>query len=217
MATCQLNVRVEQALAAQLRSEAKRQHTTPGALVAQALELLLSGATPQAHQPLAADSSALAAQLRREAKRQHTTPGALVAQALELLLSGATPQAHQPLAADSSALAAQLAALAERVERLEQARPASPERAKPSPPERVAPIPRLGDAAPPAGALATAELAEHTGTNKGAWNNWAVKATPGQVRHHPQAGSWRLLGKGPAPGGGPDRWLWEPLVSSPQP
>lgn len=164
---------------------------------------------------------ALAAQLRSEAKRQHTTPGALVAQALELLLSGATHQAHQPLAADSRALAAQLAALAARVERLEQARPASPEwvnpappeRAKPSPPERVAPIPHLGDAAPPAGALTTAELAEHTGTNKGAWNNWAVKASPGQVRHHPQAGSWRLVGKGPAPGGGPDRWLWERVES----
>ena len=172
MATCQLNVRVEQALAAQLRSEANR---------------------------------------------QHTTPGALVAQALELLLSGATHQAHQPLAADSRALAAQLAALAERVERLEQARPSSPERAKVSPPERVAPIPHLGDAAPPTRALTTAELAECTGTNKGAWNNWAVKASPGQVRHHPQAGAWRLIGKVPAPGGGPDRWLWEPLVSSPQP
>jgi hypothetical protein len=154
MTTCQLNVRVEQALAAQLRSEAKR---------------------------------------------QHTTPGALVAQALELLLSGATPQAHQPLAADSGALAAQLAALAKRVERLEQARPASP--------ERMAPIPHLGDA------LATAELAEQTGTNRAAWNNWAGKAASGDVRHHPTAGSWRLVGKAPAPGGGPDRWLWEPCQS----
>jgi hypothetical protein len=162
MTTCQLNVRVEQALAAQLRSEAKR---------------------------------------------QHTTPGALVAQALELLLSGATHQAHQPLAADSGALAAQLAALAKRVERLEQARPASPDRVKPSPPERVAPIPHLGDA------LATAELAEKTGTNRGSWNNWAGKAAPGDIRHHPTAGSWRLVGKAPAPGGGPDRWLWEPCQS----
>jgi hypothetical protein len=158
MTTCQLNVRVEQALAAQLRSEAKR---------------------------------------------QHTTPGALVAQALELLLSGARPQAHQPLAEDSGALAAQLAALAKRVERLEQARPASPDPVKPSPPERVAPITHLGDA------LATAELAERTGTNRAAWNNWAGKAAPGDIRHHPTAGSWRLVGKAPAPGGGPDRWLWE--------
>jgi hypothetical protein len=174
MATCQLNVRVEQALAAQLRSEAKR---------------------------------------------QHTTPGALVAQALELLLSGATHQAHQPLAADSRALAAQLAALAERVERLEQTRPASPERVKPSPPERGELIPQTGDPVTPrtGDALTSVELAERTGTNRGAWNNWAVKAQPGQVRHHPQAGAWRLIGKVPAPGGGPDRWLWEPLVSSPQP
>jgi hypothetical protein len=72
-------------------------------------------------------------------------------------------------------------------------------------PERVEPITRTGDA------LTTAELADQTGTSRGAWNNWAGKAAPGAVRHHPTAGSWRLVGKAPAPGGGPDRWLWEPV------
>ena len=59
------------------------------------------------------------------------------------------------------------------------------------------------------GAITTAELAERTGTNRAAWNNWAAKAAPGAVRHHPQAGSWRLVGKAAGPAGGPARWLWE--------
>jgi hypothetical protein len=81
--------------------------------------------------------------------------------------------------------------------------PADPEAASP---ERVNPADRSGDA------LTTAELADQTGTNRAAWNNWAGGADRvGQVRHHPTAGSWRLIGKGPAPGGGPDRWLWEPV------
>ena len=122
----------------------------------------------------------------------------LVAEAIELLLAGATPEAHQPLAADSSALAVQLAALEQRVAMLEQ-------QARPAP---KAPAQQITIEAP-LGAITTAELADRTGTNKGAWNNWAAKASPGQVRHHSQAGSWRLVGKGPGPNGGPDRWLWE--------
>jgi hypothetical protein len=62
----------------------------------------------------------------------------------------------------------------------------------------------------PSQGLTTVELAKQTGTNKGAWNNWASKASPGDIRHHPQAGSWRLVGKAPAASGGPERWLWEP-------
>lgn len=71
---------------------------------------------------------------------------------------------------------------------------------------RVTPPTLSGDA------LTTAQVAERTGTNRAAWNNWAGGAgRVGTVRHHPTAGSWRLIGKGPAPGGGPDRWLWEPV------
>jgi hypothetical protein len=58
--------------------------------------------------------------------------------------------------------------------------------------------------------LTTAELAIQTGTNKAAWNNWASKAAIGDIRHHPQAGSWRLLGKAAPANGGPERWMWEP-------
>lgn len=77
---------------------------------------------------------------------------------------------------------------------------------EPASPERVNPAALPGDA------LTTAEVAERTGTNRAAWNNWAGGAgRVGTVRHHPTAGSWRLIGKGPAPGGGPDRWLWEPV------
>ncbi len=44
MATVQLNVRVEAALAARLKAEAKRRHALPGSLVAQALEQFLANA-----------------------------------------------------------------------------------------------------------------------------------------------------------------------------
>jgi hypothetical protein len=64
-------------------------------------------------------------------------------------------------------------------------------------------------AAPAASAITTAELAERTGTNRAAWNNWAAKSSPGDVRDHPQAGGWRLIGKAAAESGGPPRWLWE--------
>jgi len=61
--------------------------------------------------------------------------------------------------------------------------------------------------------ITTAELAERTGTNRAAWNNWAARSAPGDVRHHETAGAWRLVGKAPAPGGGPSRWLWAPVES----
>ena len=81
------------------------------------------------------------------------------------------------------------------------------------PPDQLPLIPEPVPAAPLSGdALTTAEVAERTGTNRAAWNNWAGGAgRVGTVRHHRTAGSWRLIGKAPAPGGGPDRWLWEPV------
>lgn len=152
MPTCQLNVRVEQGLAQRLRQTAKAQHTTPGALVAQALEALLEGAS-----------------------------------------GGPGPGLEQ-----------RLAALEQRVGALEQA---SPPVAPPAPPH---PVQQAALALDAAGAITTAELAERTGTNKGAWNNWAGKASPGDVRHHPEAGPWRLVGKAAPPAGGPPRWIWQP-------
>jgi hypothetical protein len=76
-------------------------------------------------------------------------------------------------------------------------------RAESASPDQLIAAPAAGDA------ITTAELAERTGTSRPAWNNWAAKAAPGAVRHHPQAGSWRLVGKVAPPGGGLPRWLWE--------
>jgi predicted transcriptional regulator len=165
--------------------------------------------------------------LRAAAAAQRRTVTALVLEAIEAALSGGLPAAATPAAC--AELLQRVAALEAAVAQLQ--RPALPERVSSAPrtgdalaagqleiigtrqlrgpepeaasPERVEPIPLWGDA------ITTAELAEQTGTNRAAWNNWAAKAAPGDVRHHPEAGSWRLLGKAPAPGGGPERWLWE--------
>jgi predicted transcriptional regulator len=146
---------------------------------------------------------ALAAKLRREAQRRQQTPGVLVAEAIELLLSG-NSSAPGPA---PDGLAAALSALEQRVVKLEQQRPAASARPAPAAPPAAAALPELEA---PAEAITTVELAERTGTNRAAWNNWAAKAAAGDVRHHPQAGAWRLAGKAPTPGGGPERWLWEP-------
>lgn len=156
----------------------------------------------------------LAGRLKREAMRLHANPGALVAQALEQFLSGASG-VSAALAAPSKEWQAPLAALEARVAKLE-AKPAatpppspptaSPERVKPAPPVEPAKIPQVSD-----GAITTVELAKLTKTNKNGWNNWANKPLReiGQVRSHPDAGDWRLVGKAPADAGGPERWLWE--------
>lgn len=153
----------------------------------------------------------LARRLRQAAKAQHTTPGALVAQALELLLAGNSKGPAPALAADSKALGAALAALEQRVGALEQQhtpRPALTPKAKAEPQPVAEPRLPIDD---PARGITTAELAERTGTNRAAWNNWAgAPGRIGEVRNHPQAGAWRLLGKAAPPTGGPERWLWEP-------
>lgn len=63
---------------------------------------------------------------------------------------------------------------------------------------------------PPVGGISTAELAARTGTSRSGWHQWARGKRPGAVRHHRQAGSWRLLGRVPALGSHSDRCLWEP-------
>jgi hypothetical protein len=133
----------------------------------------------------------LVAALKTQAQQQGITLTALV----EQQLSGDSKPA-------SSGLADQLAAIERRLAALEG-----------SSPVKVAPIPHVGDAPllqPLLGGdgITTAELALKTGTNRGAWNNWAKPERVGQVRHHPQAGSWKLIGKAATAIGGPERWLW---------
>ena len=82
MATCQLNVRVEVALARRLRQTAKAQHITPGVLVAQALELLLAGNSKSPAPALSTDSKPLLAAL------------AALEQRVEALERGHAPEAQ---------------------------------------------------------------------------------------------------------------------------
>ena len=140
--------------------------------------------------------------LRTTAKQQGTTATALVLEWITAGLDGGLGRSSPP----SSDLEARLDAVERRLDSL----PASPIRAIPPSPKQ-APTPKPAGAPAPAagGAITTAELAERTGTNRGAWNNWAAKATAGDVRRHAEAGSWRLMGKAPAEVGGPARWLWE--------
>ncbi len=133
----------------------------------------------------------LVAELKTQAQQQGITLTALV----EGLLAGDSKPASSDLADQLAAIEARLAALEAR------------------PPAKVAPIPHMGDAPPlqpllGGDGITTVELAERTGTNRAAWNTWAAKATPGDVRHHSQAGSWQLLGKAAPASGGPERWLW---------
>jgi predicted transcriptional regulator len=154
--------------------------------------------------------------LRAHAAAERRTMAALLRRWIEAGLAGALEPSAEPSAA--------LVSLANRVETLEREVAqlqagalrvpldrgqleiigAKHLQAEPASPDRVIPAPPAGDA------ITTAELAARTGTNRAAWNNWAAADRIGQVRAHPEAGSWRLVGKAPAPGGGPERWLWEP-------
>ena len=120
--------------------------------------------------------------------------------ALEQQATAAAPAAGPELLARVEALEAAVADLQ---------RPASPERVSAAPRSGEPVTPKRVIPDPPPGAITTAELAELTGASRGAWNTWAAKATPGDVRHHPQAGSWRLVGKSALDTGGPARWMWE--------
>jgi len=141
--------------------------------------------------------------LRARAAADGRPLAALVRRWLEAGLSGALEQQAGPDLADLAARVGWLEA------ELAQLRNATPKRVAPAPrsDEPVTPNRVIPD--PPPGAITTAELAELTGASRGAWNTWAAKATPGDVRHHPQAGSWRLIGKAALDAGGPARWMWE--------
>lgn len=176
--------------------------------------------------------------LRARAASEGATATALARRYLEAGLSGdLAPAAGSPAGPDLSNLSERVGALEAEVARLR--RSASPERvsaaprsgepveplrvplgpgqleilgtahlhppaAGPQPSGEVPAVPRSGDA------ITTAELAQQTGTNRSAWNNWANPARVGQVRHHPKAGPWQLVGQGPGPHGGPPRWFWQP-------
>lgn len=153
--------------------------------------------------------------LRATAAAQRRTVTALLTDWIEAGLAGALePGAAAPTG--GSDLAARVAALEAAMAAMQRPPLSSPKRVSSPPPEQVSllphmgepPIPQTGEL--PASAITTAELAERTNTNRAAWNNWAAKAAAGDVRSHPGAGSWRLVGKAPAPSGGPARWLWEP-------
>jgi hypothetical protein len=68
----------------------------------------------------------------------------------------------------------------------------------------------MGDAQ--ADAIATAELADRTGTNRSGWNNWASRNEPGAIRRHPQAGAWQLVGRTATAAGGPPRLMWRQVT-----
>ena len=168
--------------------------------------------------------------LRARAAAEGRPLAVMVRRWLEAGLSGALEQQAGPAAVPD------LADLVERVERLEaelaQIR-RSPERVEPLPapqspapaaasPARVNPpsperqpddVRRpVSQITPTGDAITTAELAERTGTNRSAWNNWARDKQPGAVRKmSPDVGQWRLVGKAAAEAGGPARWLWEPV------
>jgi hypothetical protein len=196
-AGAQLAINASPVLLERLRAAALARRQTVTAVVVEAIEAALSGALPAAAAPAAgaqllervAALEAAVAQLQRPASPERVKAAPRSGDAL-----GAEPLPRvEPLRVPLGP--GQLEIIG--------ARHLSPPEPEAASPERVEPITRTGDA------LTTAELAEQTGTNRGSWNNWAGKAAPGDVRHHPTAGSWRLVGKAPAPGGGPERWLWE--------
>ena len=144
--------------------------------------------------------------LRARAAADGRPLAALVRRWLEAGLSGALEQQAAHAGPDLADLAARVGWLEAE---LAQLRNETPKRVAPAPrtDEPVTPNRVIPD--PPTGAITTTELAERTGANRGAWNTWATKATPGDVRHHPQAGSWRLVGKSALDTGGPASWMWE--------
>jgi hypothetical protein len=195
----QLAIQAPPELLERLRSAAAARRQTVTAVVVEAIEAALSGGLQAAAAP-AAGAQLLERVAALEAAVAQLLPRTVAVRHIENPESGpplpVSPEWVNPAPRSGDALGlGQLEIIG--------ARHLSPPEPEAASPERVALIPRTGDA------LTTAELSEQTGTSRAGWNNWAGKAAPGDVRHHPDAGSWRLLGKAPVPGGGPERWLWE--------
>lgn len=153
---------------------------------------------------------ALLTRLRALADRRRQTLTTVVVEALEALLTA--PPAG-PAADDT--LLQRVEALEREVQALKRQPAAVPVVTVPS----TAATPLPAPAAPvleldlPEGAITTAELAQRTGTNHKGWNNWAASRSPGEVRVHATAGSWRLVGRVPSDAGGPARCMWEPVTA----
>jgi len=149
--------------------------------------------------------------LRAHAVTERRTVAALLRSWIEAVLAGALGDAAANPA--EPAVIERLEALESAVAQLQQ-QPSPVALAEPVKRQAVTPAPaspNRGIADPSAGGgITTAELAERTGTNRSAWNNWARDKNPGAVRHHQEAGSWRLVARVATEAGGPPRTLWEP-------
>lgn len=135
----------------------------------------------------------------------------LVRKWIEAALDGRLAASTGP---SSDGLANRLAELERRLASLELPRPADLDSvlALPLPAPHRAPRP----AAPPAAALAlpadgdalsTPQVVELTGTARSAWNGWAKRHSPGEIREWDGA-AFELLGQAPSGRGGPPRWMW---------
>lgn len=149
-------------------------------------------------------------EIKAEAARQGRPVAVLVRRWLEQgLVAGVA--APEPASPDLLPRVEALEAAVEALRRQHRSPSPAPSAPRTPPPSGGDQLPQAGDRpARPSGAITTAELALRSDTNRAGWNNWAGKAQLGDVRHHPEAGSWRLVGKAPADAGGPARWLWEP-------
>lgn len=151
--------------------------------------------------------------LRAHAATERRTVAALLRGWIEAGLAGALSDAAANPA--EPAVIERLEALESAVAQLQQ-QPIPVALAEPVKRQAVTPAPASldrGNPDPSAGGAAgitTAELAERTGTSRSAWNNWARDKNPGAVRHHQEAGSWRLVARVATEAGGPPRTLWEP-------
>jgi protoporphyrinogen oxidase len=184
----QLNVRLDAALARQLKQEAQEQGRTVGGIVALALEAWLAKASSVvAGASSSPDQQALAALEARVARLEAANKGDDIT--LKNKGNNITLKDNDEINLDNV-----------RVTATSQSTTQGPDNIRTS---------KGSDNITTSEGLTTAELAIQTSTNKGAWNTWASKATVGDTRHHPQAGSWRLLGKAALASGGPPRWLWE--------
>ena len=196
MATTQLNCRVDVLLAKRLRQAATARHTTTGALVAQAIEALLAGNSASPTPP----PSALAALEQRVARLEaanQDSDRSLKNQADNVILKN-NEDTINLCDTEIESRGDNIPSTGLRYhDNLGQSQSTTQEGGK-----------DYHDNVSSQG-ITTAELAIQTSTNKAAWNTWASKATIGDIRRHPQAGSWRLLGKAAPASGGPPRWLWE--------